>query len=50
MLATGLLPQLQRQSGDDRNKEKGLGDGRAGWKGGRGRSSDPRMYQISKKI
>ena len=50
MLDTGLLPQLQRQSGGDRNKEKRLGEGRAGGKGGRGRSSDSRMYQISKKI
>ena len=50
MLATGLLPQLQRQSIDDRNKERRLSDGRAGGKGGRGRSSDNRLFLISKKI
>ena len=50
MLATGLLPQLQRQSGDDLNKERGINDGRAGGKGGRGKSPDSRMFLISKKM
>ena len=50
MLAAGLLPQLQRQSGDDRNKERRISDGKAGGKDGWGRPSDPRMFQISKKV
>ena len=32
MLATCLLPKLQRQPGDDRNKERIISDGGSGWK------------------
>ena len=49
MFATGLLPQLKRQSGDDRNRKVQSNDDRAGGKGGRGRTTE-RMVRISKKL
>ena len=49
MLATWLLPQLKRQSGDDRNREVRGNGCRDGGKGNRGRSTE-RMFRLSKEL
>ena len=49
MLPACILPQLKRQSGDDRNRKIQRNGDREGGKGNRGRSSE-RMFRISKKL